>query len=71
MPIYEYVCEACKGPFEKLILSKAEPVACPSCGSHRHTLQFSVVSTPGKNGVSDAGSAAGSCACTPTTCGCS
>ena len=71
MPIYEYVCEACHEPFEKLILSKAEPVACPSCGSHRHTLQFSVVSTPGKNGVSDAGLAAGSCACTPTTCGCS
>ena len=68
MPIYEYVCEACKNPFEKLLLSKTEPIACPSCGSPRHTLQFSVVSAPGKS--SDSGPSASGCACTPTTCGC-
>lgn len=70
MPIYEYVCEECENPFEKLLLSKTESIACPSCGSPRHTLQFSVVSAPGKNGASNAGPSAGSCACTPTTCGC-
>jgi len=66
MPIYEYLCEECRKPFEKLVLSQSEKISCPSCGSRHHTLQLSVIAAPAKSG-----SAAGSgCACTPSTCGC-
>jgi putative FmdB family regulatory protein len=68
MPIYEYVCEDCHKPFEKIVLKQAEPVTCPACGSSHHTLQFSIVSKPAKSGNGDASSS--SCACTPATCGC-
>ncbi|MCL6481897.1 MAG: zinc ribbon domain-containing protein [Firmicutes bacterium] len=70
MPIYEYICEDCGKRFERLVLSQAEPIACPHCASQRHTLQFSVFQT-----VSPARSAsepcnAPGCAWTPRGCGC-
>lgn len=35
MPIYEYVCEACHGRFQKLVSGFKPPaeLACPRCGS--------------------------------------
>ena len=33
MPIYEYRCEDCEKPFEKLVRAFREEVACPACGS--------------------------------------
>ncbi len=68
MPIYEYVCEDCHSPFEKIVLNRAESIACPSCGSGRYTLQFSVIASPKKEMNGEP--AAPSCACTPSTCGC-
>jgi putative FmdB family regulatory protein len=68
MPIYEYVCEQCKNQFEKLVLSRSEKIACPSCGSRHHTLQPSVIAAPAKSGGGS--STSSGCACTPSTCGC-
>ena len=68
MPIYEYLCEECRKPFEKLVLNRAEPIACPSCGSARYTLQFPVVATPRKEG--NGATAAGPSCCAPDGCGC-
>ncbi len=35
MPIYEYVCPACNGRFQKLVQGFSDPLglACPRCGS--------------------------------------
>ena len=49
MPIYEYVCDECHKPFEKIVIKKTEKIACPKCGSKRHTMQFSVVNTSVKS----------------------
>ena len=68
MPIYEYVCEDCHRLFEKLVLKRDDAIACPSCGSTRYTMQFSVTAAPAKSGNGEA--AGPNCACTPTTCGC-
>jgi len=71
MPIYEYTCEDCKTTYERLVRSSSERVACPKCGSGRKQLQFSTFSSPnGASGDSAASSTAGSCACTPRSCGC-
>jgi putative FmdB family regulatory protein len=44
MPIYEYVCDDCQTPFEKLVLNKHQEIACPKCASKKTTLQLSVFS---------------------------
>jgi len=66
MPIFEYICEECRRPFEKLALGREEAVCCPACGSERAALQFSVTASPAKSNAGDGSS----CVCTPTTCGC-
>jgi putative FmdB family regulatory protein len=33
MPIFEYECESCGRLFEELVMSAAQEIACPSCGS--------------------------------------
>ncbi len=33
MPIFEYECDKCGTLFEELVMSAAQKVACPSCGS--------------------------------------
>lgn len=70
MPIYEYVCEDCKSRFERLVLSKSEEIACPKCSSRRYALQFSTFAAHGTGNGSSTDESAGSCACTPSTCGC-
>ena len=35
MPVYEYVCDACRHEFEELVYSDDETVACPQCKSER------------------------------------
>jgi putative FmdB family regulatory protein len=35
MPIFEYECEKCGRLFEELVMSGAQEVVCPSCGSAR------------------------------------
>lgn len=75
MPIYEYLCDECKTPYEKLVLSKSEKIACPKCGSARKTQQLSVFAAHGGNGPSaSSGKSAGSapmCMGNPSACGCS
>lgn len=43
MPIYEYVCQACGTPFEKLLgFSQADlPQTCPACGETQSRRQLS------------------------------
>jgi putative FmdB family regulatory protein len=42
MPIFEYTCEDCGTAFEKLVRGSSENgVACPSCGEHHVTKQWS------------------------------
>jgi putative FmdB family regulatory protein len=33
MPIHEYVCTECGHPFEELVRTADQQVACPKCGS--------------------------------------
>ena len=49
MPIYEYVCNDCQQPFEKLVMKSRETIECPQCGGRHHTLQFSVVASPSQS----------------------
>ena len=71
MPIYEYVCDDCNKPFEKLVMKSSENITCPKCGGRHHRLQLSVIASPSKSGESSGASTSGSsCACTPSTCGC-
>ena len=67
MPIYEYVCEDCRHPFEKIVRNRAEAIACPSCGSKRSILQLSVVASPKKD---SSGESAGPSCCATGGCGC-
>ena len=43
MPIYEYICRACRHPFERLIRT-GDTAACPSCRSQDLERQLSMVS---------------------------
>jgi putative FmdB family regulatory protein len=40
MPVYEFVCQRCRHPFEELVLGSEQPV-CPSCGSAELEKQYS------------------------------
>jgi putative FmdB family regulatory protein len=74
MPIFEYVCEDCRQPFEKLI-QRDEKVQCPGCQGE-HVLK--IFSRFGMGGNSSSGpyeslpqyKGGGGCGCTPSTCGC-
>jgi len=69
MPIYEYICQECQSPFERIVLSKTERIACPKCGSKRHTMKFSVVNTAIKSGGDTAQCGMGDvCGMDPSTC---
>jgi putative FmdB family regulatory protein len=70
MPIYEYVCNDCQKPFEKLVLKSREKITCPQCGGRHHTIQYSVIASPAKSSDGFCESAGSNCACNPTSCGC-
>jgi putative FmdB family regulatory protein len=44
MPIYEYICEDCQTHFEKIVLNKAQEIACPKCAGKKNAIQLSVFS---------------------------
>ena len=46
MPIYEFICQDCRNPFETLVRGSATP-ECPTCHSTRLEKQLSVF-TQGK-----------------------
>jgi putative FmdB family regulatory protein len=75
MPIYEYICQDCRNPFEKLVFKseQEQPVECPTCGSGKAQKQLSVFRARTSSGASsDSGgaSAAAGCGCNPSGCGC-
>jgi putative FmdB family regulatory protein len=74
MPIYEYVCDDCKKPFEKLVMSQSEKITCPQCGGRHHKLQLSVIASPSKSAGGSSspasGGASGGGCCSPSGCGC-
>lgn len=72
MPIYEYVCDDCHQPFEKLV-HKDEKVECPSCHGEHLMKQFSRFGMGGSSEKYDSlplYKGGGGCGCTPSTCGC-
>jgi putative FmdB family regulatory protein len=66
MPIYEYRCEACDKPFEKLVRAFREEVACPVCGS---ASVERLLSTFAMSGFASP-VASGGCGCGGGGCGC-
>jgi len=44
MPIFEYLCDDCGTKFEKLVRRADDSVACPRCGEHHLSTQFSTFS---------------------------
>jgi putative FmdB family regulatory protein len=60
MPLYEYVCTACRSRFEKLVRRFGEDVACPSCASSAVDKQLSVFAV-GSSTPSFKGCEAGAC----------
>jgi putative FmdB family regulatory protein len=43
MPIFEYICNQCKRPFEALVMG-SQTAACPNCGSGDLEQKFSAYS---------------------------
>lgn len=69
MPIYEYLCDACQTPYEKLVLSKSEKIVCPKCGSARKTLQLSTFATRASATSSPRAAEKPGCSGNPSACG--
>ena len=68
MPIYEYRCEDCEKPFEKLVRAFREEVSCPACGSGEVERLLSTFALSGF--ASSAPQAGGGCGCGRGGCGC-
>lgn len=49
MPLYGYVCQACRNEFQALVFSSDTP-SCPSCASTDLARQLSLIAPPGKGG---------------------
>ncbi|GIV78836.1 zinc ribbon domain-containing protein [Litorilinea aerophila] len=49
MPMYEFICQECQQPFEKLLsMSRAdEPQVCPTCGSKQTQRRLSTFAVGG------------------------
>jgi len=60
MPLYEYVCTACRTRFEKLVRRFGDEVACPACASEAVEKQLSVFAV-GSSAPSFEGCGAGPC----------
>ena len=72
MPIYEYICDDCKAPFEKIVINRQQEISCPKCSSNRATIQLSVFSSAiaGGSSKSSSGSSGSGGACCGGGCGC-
>jgi putative FmdB family regulatory protein len=66
MPLFEFVCQACRTPFEELVRSSdaVKDVACPACGSRQVRRQLSTIAAPRTINGGYASSAS-SAACAP------
>jgi putative FmdB family regulatory protein len=63
MPIYEYVCRACKHGFEALVYGSEQP-SCPRCAGAELEKQFSAFAAPAGDGGRaelDASAGCGTC----------
>lgn len=71
MPLYEYVCEDCRSPFEKLVARWGDAVQCPGCGSDSVEKQLSTfaVSSSSSGPAMAMGSGCGASACGQGACG--
>lgn len=49
MPLYEYLCEACRSSFETLVpfAQVDQPQRCPHCGSHHAQRKLSTFAVAG------------------------
>lgn len=70
MPIFEYHCRRCERPFEAIVFSSREKVACPNCKSTAVKKQLSVFRAGASGKEAGSPAVGGGCACTPQTCGC-
>jgi putative FmdB family regulatory protein len=75
MPLYEYMCHACRARFERLRpMGEADrETPCPRCGpGSRVRRVLSLVAAParGNDFASDPRMGGGSCACGGGGCGC-
>ena len=68
MPIYEYSCRKCGHPFETLVLSSREVVACPQCSSERVEKRFSVFGVGASAGSAASSGDLPSGGCPPAGC---
>ncbi len=72
MPLYEYVCEDCRGPFEKLVARWGDAVQCPGCGSasvEKQLSTFAVSASSSGPAMSMDGAGCGASACGQGACG--
>ena len=71
MPIYEYICDDCKTPFEKIVINRNQEVSCPNCAGKKATIQLSVFSSSfaGGSPKASSGPASGG-SCCGGGCGC-
>ncbi|MEO5952684.1 MAG: zinc ribbon domain-containing protein [Chloroflexia bacterium] len=71
MPIYEYYCQQCKSPFEKLrpLNSNDNEISCPKCGSKVRRMLSVVAAISKTSEGSQSYSGSGGCGC-GGNCGC-
>jgi putative FmdB family regulatory protein len=58
MPIFEYICNQCKQPFEALVMGSRQP-ECPRCHGRDLAQQISVFSVGGPRTHTSNGAAPG------------
>jgi putative FmdB family regulatory protein len=64
MPIFEYLCRACRNEFETLVTASNAP-ECPACRSQDLARRFSLFAVGGRSAARTARAPAGPCG----TCG--
>ena len=70
MPIYEYMCNHCKRPFEELVLSASTVVTCPRCNGKKIKRLMSVVNARSRGDGGAPTATQSSCGgCSRTSCG--
>jgi len=74
MPMYEYLCEDCGKPFDKLVRTadRDTAIACPECGSEKTARKLSAITVGASEGAKTTSlpMGGGGCACGgPGPCG--